>query len=307
MTVKQLRAFLAVAQTLSFTQACERLHLSQPALSLAIKGLEESLGGKLLIRSTRHVRLTPEGESLLPLAKHLVAQWENTEERLRERFTLQLGRLSVAAMPSFACSLLPEALASFRRRHPKINVTVHDVINEDVMAMVRARQVEIGIVFAPEGLGSLTFTPLFEDHFVAVVPPESPLGRQPLNWQRLLQEDMITLQRPSRVRRLLEDGLARQGHELSVAFESHQLSTVASMVARGLGVSAVPSMCIPQMHALGARCVALNEGVIECQVGMLTHQELSVAAQALRGVLIDTVAPLFEKRWQSPGIGFAGK
>ncbi len=68
MTVKQLRAFLVVAQTLSFTQACERLHLSQPALSLAIKGLEESLGGKLLIRSTRSVRLTPEGESLLPLA-----------------------------------------------------------------------------------------------------------------------------------------------------------------------------------------------------------------------------------------------
>lgn len=60
MTVKQLRAFLAVAQTLSFTQACERLHLSQPALSLAIKGLEDSLGGKLLIRSTRSVRLTPE-------------------------------------------------------------------------------------------------------------------------------------------------------------------------------------------------------------------------------------------------------
>lgn len=59
MTVKQLRAFLAVAQTLSFTQACERLHLSQPALSLAIKGLEDALGGKLLLRSTRSVRLTP--------------------------------------------------------------------------------------------------------------------------------------------------------------------------------------------------------------------------------------------------------
>src|SRR5690625_6609937 len=73
MTVKQLRAFLAVAQTLSFTRACERLHLSQPALSLAIKGLEETLGGPLLIRSTRSVRLTPEGEALLPLAKRLQA------------------------------------------------------------------------------------------------------------------------------------------------------------------------------------------------------------------------------------------
>ncbi|MFG6666520.1 LysR family transcriptional regulator [Halomonas sp. HNIBRBA4712] len=306
MTVKQLRAFLAVAQTLSFTQACEHLHLSQPALSLAIKGLEEALGGKLLIRSTRHVRLTPEGESLLPLAKHLLAQWENTEERLRERFTLQLGRLSVAAMPSFACSLLPEALASFRHLHPKINVTVHDVINEDVMEMVRARQVEIGIVFAPEGMGSLTFTPLFEDTFVAVLPPESPLNDVSLSWANLLAQDMITLQRPSRVRRLLEEGLAGQHLELTVAFESHQLSTVGSMVARGLGVSAVPSMCIPLMHALGARCVALDDTPIACRVGLLSHQELSVAAQALRTVLTDTVAPLFEARWQHRGAGFAG-
>jgi len=291
MTVKQLRAFLAVAQTLSFTQACERLHLSQPALSLAIKGLEDSLGGKLLIRSTRSVRLTPEGESLLPLAKHLLAQWDNTEERLRQRFTLQLGRLSVAAMPSFACNLLPSALVTFRRQYPKINITVHDVINEEVIDMVRSRQVEIGIAFSPEGTGSLTFTPLFEDQFIAVVPPQSDLAQaSTLSWATLLQQDFITLQRPSMVRRLLEQELAKQHIELPVAFESHQLSTVGRMVADGLGASAVPSMCIQQMHQLGARCVPLTAPSIACRVGILTHQELSVAAQALRKVLIESIS-----------------
>ena len=286
MTVKQLRAFLAVAQTLSFTQACERLHLSQPALSLAIKGLEESLGGKLLIRSTRNVRLTPEGESLLPLAKHLLAQWDNTEER----FTLQLGRLSVAAMPAFACNLLPAALVKFRHEHPKVNITVHDVINEEVTAMVRSRQVEMGIAFSPEGTGSLLFTPLFEDHFVAVVPPDSSLIQaSQLTWSTLLHHDFITLQRPSMVRRLLEQELGKQNMELTVAFESHQLSTVGRMVADGLGVSAVPSMCIRQMHELGARCIPLTAPAISCRVGILTHQELSVAAHALRTVLLNTV------------------
>ncbi|MCL7930370.1 LysR family transcriptional regulator [Halomonas llamarensis] len=290
MTVKQLRAFLAVAQTLSFTQACERLHLSQPALSLAIKGLEETLGGKLLIRSTRSVRLTPEGESLLPLAKHLLAQWDNTEERLRQRFTLQLGRLSVAAMPSFACNLLPAALVKFRQQYPKINVTVHDVVNEEVTDMVRSRQVEIGIAFAPEGAGSLLFTPLFEDHFVAVVPRSSrPAKAMRLSWADLLTHDFITLQRPSLVRRLLEQALQQQDIALPVAFESHQLSTVGRMVADGLGVSAVPSMCIQQMHELGAHCVPLTTPGVSCRVGILTHQELSVAAQALRDVLLDTV------------------
>ncbi|SDN09179.1 LysR family transcriptional regulator [Vreelandella arcis] len=290
MTVKQLRAFLAVAQTLSFTQACERLHLSQPALSLAIKGLEDALGGKLLLRSTRSVRLTPEGESLLPLAKHLLAQWDNTEERLRQRFTLQLGRLSVAAMPAFACNLLPGALVRFRQQYPKINVTVHDVINEDVTDMVRSRQVEMGIAFSPEGSGSLSFTPLFEDHFVAIISPTSALNRYTsLSWEQLLSEDFMTLQRPSMVRRLLEQALAKQHIDLPVAFESHQLSTVGRMVAEGLGVSAVPSMCLRQMQALGARCLPLTSPTIACHVGILTQQELSVAAHALRAVLMETV------------------
>ena len=89
MTVKQLRAFLAVAQSLSFAQACERLHLSQPALSLAIKNLEQSLGGQLLVRTTRSVALTPEGETLLPIAVRLLADWDNAEDLLRQHFTLQ--------------------------------------------------------------------------------------------------------------------------------------------------------------------------------------------------------------------------
>ncbi len=117
MTVKQLRAFLAVAQSLSFAQAGERLHLSQPALSLAIKSLEESLGGPLLERTTRSVSLTPEGETLLPLALRLLADWDNTK-MLRQHFTLQLGKVSIAAMPSFAGNLLPLVLKTFRERHP---------------------------------------------------------------------------------------------------------------------------------------------------------------------------------------------
>ncbi|ATJ82887.1 LysR family transcriptional regulator [Halomonas beimenensis] len=292
MTVKQLRAFLAVAQTLSFTQACERLHLSQPALSLTIKGLEESLGGRLLTRSTRSVRLTPEGESLVPLAKRLLADWDNTEELLRQRFTLRLGRVALAAMPSFAGNQLPAVLMAFRARYPHINVTVHDVINEQVIDMVRQGRVELGIAFEPEAAESLHFAPLFEDRFVAVVPAASPLADRPdIDWPTLLRADFITLQRPSMVRLLLEQQLQRQGIALPVAFESHQLATVGRMVAEGLGVSAVPSLCIDQMHELGARCLALHAPVIQRAVGVLSPGpgSLSVAAQALREVLQETI------------------
>ncbi|BAU73987.1 LysR family transcriptional regulator [Metapseudomonas furukawaii] len=289
MTIKQLRAFLAVAQSLSFAQACERLHLSQPALSLAIKNLEESLGGQLLVRTTRSVALTPEGETLLPIARRLLADWDNTEELLRQHFTLQLGKVSIAAMPSFAGNLLPVALKAFRDRHPKVNVAVHDVINEQVLEMVRNRRVELGIAFEPENLEGLAFTPFYTDRFVAVVPADCALAqRSELTWAELLEQPFITLQRPSTVRLMLEELVAADHGKLPVAFESHQLSTIGRMVAQGLGVSAVPSLCIQQMQELGAHCVALGSPQLERRVGLfrLADHELSSAAQAMCDVLL---------------------
>lgn len=289
MTVKQLRAFLAVAQSLSFAQACERLHLSQPALSLAIKTLEESLGGQLLVRTTRSVALTPEGETLLPIARRLLADWDDAEELLHQHFTLQLGKVAIAAMPSFASNLLPVALKAFRDRHPKVNVAVHDVINEQVLDMVRSHRVELGIAFEPSSLEGLAFTPFYSDRFVAVVPTGCALAeRDTVSWAELLGEPFITLQRPSAVRLLLEDSVAARHGHLPVAFESHQLVTVGRMVAQGLGVSAVPSLCIQQMEELGARCVPLDAPQVERRVGLLrlaSHQ-LSTAAQALADVLL---------------------
>ncbi|MFL6969282.1 MULTISPECIES: LysR family transcriptional regulator [Pseudomonas] len=290
MTLKQIRAFLAVAQSLSFAVACERLHLSQSALSLTIKALEEGLGGRLFSRNTRNVALTPEGESLLPLARRLVADWENAEDEMRQRFTLQRGRVTLAAMPSFAGNLLPPILKTFRARFPNVNVTVNDVINEQVLEMVRDRHVELGVAFEPMQGSSLAFTPLYRDRFVAVVPLDSPLAqRDAIQWETLLEQPFITLQRPSTVRVMLEEHLQARGWKLPVEFESHQLATVGRMVASGLGVSAVPALCVGQMHELGARCITLSDPVIERAIGVLTKPgyELSAAAQALFDTLKD--------------------
>ncbi|WP_448649197.1 LysR substrate-binding domain-containing protein [Pseudomonas corrugata] len=290
MTLKQIRAFLAVAQSLSFAVACERLHLSQSALSLTIKALEEGLGGRLFSRNTRNVALTPEGESLLPLARRLVADWDNAEDEMRQRFTLQRGRVTLAAMPSFAGNLLPPILKTFRARYPNVNVTVNDVINEQVLEMVRDRHVELGVAFEPLQGSSLAFTPLYLDRFVAVVPLDSPLAqRSEIQWQTLLEQPFITLQRPSTVRVMLEEHLQARGMKLPVEFESHQLATVGRMVASGLGVSAVPALCVGQMHELGARCITLGDPVVERAIGVLTKpgHELSAAAQALFDTLKD--------------------
>ncbi|KAA0016467.1 LysR family transcriptional regulator [Salinicola corii] len=288
MTIKQLRAFLAVAQTLSFVQACERLHVTQSALSLAVKSLESQLGGALFSRTTRQVRLTPEGEALLPLARRLLAEWDDAEDAMRRRFHLQQGHLAIAAMPSFASNCLPPLIAAFRRRYPRISVTIHDVINEQVVEMVLAQRVEFGIAFEPPRQPALTFTPIHRDRFVAAVPPMSALAAQAsTTWSALLAYPFITLQRPSQVRVMLERQLSRHGMTLPVELESHQLATVGQLVGKGLGVSAVPALCRVQMEALGVRCLALSDPVIERPVGVVTRadQQLSSTASAFHALV----------------------
>src|SRR5690606_37987063 len=109
-----------------------------------------------------------------------------------------------------------------------------------------------------------------------------------LDWEELLEQTFITLQRPSAVRLLLEHSLTARGRKLVVGFESHQLATVGRMVANGLGVSAVPSLCIRQMRELGACCVPLKGPQVERRIGLLrlADHALSSAAQGLADVLV---------------------
>ena len=203
MNHRQLQIFLNLAETLNFARAAELSHLSQPALTLAVQSLERSLGGKLFSRTTRRVRLTPEGEMLLPRARQLLAEWEDTEEMLRYRFTLKRGRVTVAAMPSFAGALLPSLLFKYRRAYPLIDVAIQDVIHEQVVELVQKGRVEMGICFEAEAAEHLEFTPLFRDRFIAIVPPGAKFSKKSqVTWAELLKFPFITLQRPSTVRRL---------------------------------------------------------------------------------------------------------
>lgn len=141
-TVKQLKAFVAVAQYRSFAQAGEAIHLSQPALSIAIKKLEDQLGGKLLHRSTRSLTLTPEGEALLPVAQRLLQDWRGAYNDMHQRFALQRGRLSLACMPSLAAAGFPNVIARFHQQYPEIDISLEDIVMEDVVSALLDGEVE---------------------------------------------------------------------------------------------------------------------------------------------------------------------
>ncbi|MEQ9463800.1 MAG: LysR family transcriptional regulator [Haliea sp.] len=292
-TIKQLRAFVAVARSRSFAEACGVLNLSQPALSVTIRNLEEAVGGRLLARTTRTLALTPEGSQFLPVAQRLLADWSAALEDLHDTFALRRGRLAIASMPSFASTTLPDLLQRFRQLHPEINITVHDVIAEDVVAMVRSGRVEAGIAFDPGMAEDLQFTPLFSDRFVAALPAGHPLlRRRQLRWSALGEEPFIALQHPSSIRSLLEQSLAASGISLRIEVETNHLVTIGRMVASGLGVSAMPTLCRQQLRELGVHTRPLLAPVIERRVGIVTRRRypLSGPASALVSILRDHYA-----------------
>lgn len=280
-TIKQLKTFVAVAQTRSFAEASARVCLSQPAVSISIRNLEEAVGGRLLTRSTRTLALTPEGEEFLPVAHRLLSDWEGALDDLHNRFSLKRGKLAVAAMPSFASTELPAVLAPFRQQYPDINITIHDVIAEDVIEMVRNGRVEVGVTFEPGESEDLDFQTLFTDRFVVALPATHVFAsKRRIALRALVNQPFITLQRPSSIRGLIDATLEHEGITLSVQLETNQLATIGRMVAMGLGISIVPALCIAQMAEMGVVCKPLVTPDIVRRVGVVTRRRYPLSQSA---------------------------
>lgn len=282
-TLKQMRAYIAVAQTGSFAEASELIHLSQPALSLAIKKLEECVGGKLFFRTTRQLMLTPEGEYFLPIAKRLLAEWDDAFTDLNNLFSLSRGQLIIAAMPSFASSELPKHIKAFHQLHSAINIKVHDVIAEDSVNMVRKSKAEFAISFDPGENEDLLFEPLFTDSFVAALPSgHSLLDKPTLQWCDIAKLPYIALQRPSSIRNLVDSALQDNDIYLNVEFETNHLATIGQLIATGLGVSAMPSLYSEQLKYIHVECRPLTSPVVSRRVGIITKRRSELSAPAMK-------------------------
>lgn len=241
MTLKQLKAFLVLARTLNYANAANELCLSQSALSLSIKTLEEELGGKLFKRNTRRVEITTEGQSLIPYAKKLLANWEEMEKDVKQRFKLNRGTLNIASMPFATHAVLPAVMHDFSQLHPNISFSIHDITNEKIIEKVQEGIFEIGICFEPKANDQLIFQPLFNEDFLALLPKHHVLAKQKsVTWLELCSCPFVTLQNPSIIRHVIEEHCAALQVVLDLKVECHQISSLSHFVAYGMGVSAIP-------------------------------------------------------------------
>ncbi|GAB5378837.1 MAG: LysR family transcriptional regulator [Aliiglaciecola sp.] len=284
LSYKQLQAFVTLAQSNTFAEAAEKIHLSQPALSSSIKKLEQQLGGELFSRTTRKVALSKEGAEFVPVAMRLIHDWDSSLADMRDLFAMQRGKLTLAAMPSFASSILPKIVKSFHQQWHGINLTIRDVVMEDVINLVRVGRAEIGFSFETEQLDGLVFKTLMTNEFIAVFAPQHPLAqRDTVSWHEIAQYHFVAMNRGSSIRLWIEQFTQQHDLRLNIVVEANQLSTVGEFVKTDMGVSVVPGICQQQFSQSGLACVAIEGVNLSRKIGMLkTHRKsLSVPAKAM--------------------------
>jgi LysR family carnitine catabolism transcriptional activator len=287
-TLRQLHAFLRLAASRNFSNAAQEVGLSQPAFSLSIRRLEETIGARLFDRDTRTVALTPEKQEFLPVAQRLVEDWTAAFSDIRELIAKRRGRVVVAALPSLAAAVLPSTLARYATAYPGVELGVRDVIADEILNLLKAGKADLGLSVDPGEADDLVFEPLLSDRFVLICRNDHPLARRErATWADLARHPFIAMARSTSVRQHIERALDRAGVHVSQVIEVDHLATVSGMLAAGLGLTSLPSLCLPVVLQESMAWRPVDEPEMHRRLGLLRRrrQSLSVAAAALAAEL----------------------
>ena len=244
MELKHLRSFLAVAEHLHFRRAAQTIHLSQPALSLQIRALEEELGVALFVRDRRKTLLTPAGRVFLHEAREMLARSERALSRARRAALGQVGVLRVGFVSTAGAFLMPPIVKRFRELYPDVELDLRNILSVDQIVQLRERRLDAGFLRLPvTAEEQLQTTVLHQEPFVVVLPAAHPLSRRkPLRLEDLRSANFVMYARKQapgfhdRVVGILHDS----GLTPHVVQEVSDIYSVVALVAAGLGVAVVP-------------------------------------------------------------------
>jgi DNA-binding transcriptional LysR family regulator len=265
MDTRQLAAFCTVVERKSFSQAADRLGVTQPAVSLQVRALEKRLGTQLLDRSGRRVEPTEAGLRLYRGAQRLLA----LEEQLLDDVTAGddgelTGELSLGASTGPAAIVVPLLLCEFQGAQPQVKVSlqVHDT--QSVVELVAGRELELGIVGAARRHRSVRFEPFFQDEVILACPPGHRFAGRTVALDELKEEQLIVMQEGAGVRQILEDELRSLGlrlRDLDVRLELGLQESVRSAVQAGYGITFISRSAVENDLAAGTLAAARVEGL----------------------------------------------
>jgi LysR family carnitine catabolism transcriptional activator len=239
LNLRHLRAFVAVAETGRFTRAAERLGLAQSSVSESVAILERTLDLRLFDRHTRALKLSQAGAELLPRVLRLLADCDEVLFSSREIAALERGQVHVAAPTLQSALWLPGLVRDFARDFPQVRVTVHDVAEQEIHRLVRAGEVDIGLVTVHGKFpGDLRARPFYSDTYMLVLYPEHPLvNKREITWADVAKQTLIAPLPNNPVREALDAALGERGVTLKYVHEVSLPWTMLGLVQARQGVT----------------------------------------------------------------------
>jgi DNA-binding transcriptional LysR family regulator len=297
LTLRQLEVFEAVAHHLSYSRASETLHLTQPAVSIQIKQLEEAVGVPLFEQLGKKIYLTEAGQELRRYARNIMQQLEEADHVFGEMKGMRRGKLAIS-VASTAGYFMPILLAEFSKRFPEVAISLNVTNREALLQQFAQNEMDFAIMGRPpDGLG-LEFTSFLKNPLVVIAPPDHALAQEhriPL--ERLQQEPFISREQGSGTRSASERFFAAHGLKLKPGTEMSKNESIKQAVQAGMGLS-ILSLNTVMLELEAGRLVVLDvEEFPIMRHWYLVHRSgkrLTGVALAFQRFILDEAAALLE-------------
>jgi DNA-binding transcriptional LysR family regulator len=265
MDTKQLAAFCAVVERRSFSQAADQLGVTQPAVSLQIRSLEQRVGQRLLDRSGRRVEPTEAGMRLYRGAQRLLALENQLLADLGEEAEGELkGKLEIGASTGPGGSVLPVVLGEFQQLHPQVHVVLTVSDTHTVVEQVGRRELELGVVGAGGRHRGVSFEPLYRDEVVLAVPADHQRAGKTMSLEELKTEPLVLMQEGAGIRQMMDDELRELGlrlRDLNVSLELGLQESARAAVLAGFGATFISKIAIEGDLEAGTLAIARVQGL----------------------------------------------
>lgn len=282
MDLAQLEIFLSIAEEKSFSRAAEKMLRTQPALSIAIKRLEEELGETLFDRSSKSGTLTEAGKILLSYAQRMINMREEAKESIGELRGMFRGRLTIGANESTSLYVLPKLLLEYRKRHPQIKIEVYRNVSEKIPLELVERNLDFGFLSFDPMHPSLQSVEIYRDELALIVPPKHRLaGKKQITVKELGEEQFVAhnVKTPARTR--IFELFAQHRTPLNICIELATLETIKAFVALNAGIAILPRLAVKEELNSGKLVEVPVKGMkIEKNLRLVYRREASLSHAA---------------------------
>jgi len=287
-TLRQLEALVLVYRLGSITKAAAELRVTQSAISLLIRQIEENFQLRLFDRTTRALHPTAACREAIAAAERILAGAQGLSQRMRDLAEIKAGRISIAVSAGVASALLPRVLATFRSRYPEVRIDLRDVAPDELLAVVMAGHAELGLgSIEDEGLPEVRVETLMQSPLSAIGIKDGRFEKhRRLSWDAIMSSDLITMRHGTRIRRQIDEALAQTGRALKPAWEVSLITTALALTAEGTGISILPAHMLPKAQFPTLAAVPLSQPTIYRHVSLLSRADFGLSPAAQRFIEI---------------------